>query len=68
MQQSWPEEQQVMPQQKPSTQSVVTWHGGVPQVPLSQYGFGPVQDLPQLPQLLMSLCGFTHDPLQQPSP
>jgi hypothetical protein len=68
MQQSWPEEQQMLPQQTPPVLQAAPSHGGVPHLPLSQYGFGPVQELPQLPQLLMSLCGFTHDPLQQLSP
>jgi hypothetical protein len=40
-------------------------HGAVPHVPPLQYGLGPVQALPHVPQLWMSLLGFTHAPLQQ---
>ncbi len=68
MQQSWPEEQQLAPQQTPPPSQAPPLHGGVPQVPLLQYGFGPVHEVPQRPQLWMSLFGFTQAPLQQVSP
>ena len=67
MQQSSPEPQQLVPQQTSPLQMFVP-QGGVPQVPLSQYGLGPAHELPQRPQLLISFAGFTQDPLQQLSP
>ena len=67
MQQSSPEAQQLVPQQTSPLQ-VFTPHGGVPQVPLSQYGLAPVQELPQRPQLLISFAVFAQDPLQQLNP
>ena len=42
--------------------------GGVPQVPLSQNGFGPGHTVLHLPQLRMSFMRFTQLPLQQVSP
>ncbi len=60
-QQSSPAPQQLELQQIcPLPQLVPGVQGGVPQVPLLQYGAVPVQAWPQVPQLLMSLLGFTQ--------
>jgi hypothetical protein len=57
--------QQVEPQQKPPAPQVEgEVHGGAPHVPWSQYGVSP-HTLPHLPQLRMSLSGFTQSDPQQ---
>ena len=68
-QQSSPASQQTLPQHVlVPPQFVLPKHGcAMHPVPL-QNGVEPLHSLPQLPQLLMSFCRFTHFPSQQVSP
>jgi hypothetical protein len=65
VQQSWPEVQHCVSQQSPAGPHMAPLHGGVPHLPLSQYGFGPVHVLPHVPQLWMSLSVLTQAEPQQ---
>jgi hypothetical protein len=64
-QQSWPAVQQAAPQQKSLDEHVPPEHGASSQAPVWQYGWDPVQTLPQAPQLSTSLSVSTHAPSQQ---
>jgi hypothetical protein len=68
LQQSVPGMQHCVSQQNSFAGQTVPLHGGVPHFPLSQNGSLPPHLVPQVPQLSMSFCAFTHDPLQHVSP
>lgn len=54
VQHNWPAAQQRRPQQSVPGHIVPARHGGVPHMPLSQYGFGSGHRVPHAPQFLMS--------------
>jgi hypothetical protein len=65
-QQSWPDRQHAVPQQRsPGGQSIPTVHGSTLQVLPLQYGVSGGHLLLQLPQLVGSFSGLMHFPLQQ---
>jgi hypothetical protein len=68
VQQSCPWEQHEPAQQNSLAGQAIPLQGGVPHLPLSQYGWAPVHALPQAPQLKMSLKKLTHVVPQQLSP
>jgi hypothetical protein len=64
-QQSWPAGQHCVSQQSAAApQSCGVLHGGVPQVPAAQNGFGPAHFFPQPPQLAMSFIALPQTPPQ----
>jgi hypothetical protein len=67
-QHSVPAPQHCEPQQNSLTGQATPLQGGVPHLPLSQYGFAPAQLMPHPPQLRMSSISSTHVPLQHVSP
>jgi hypothetical protein len=65
LQQSSPAVQQLSPQHVEVVEHVRFSQGGVPHLPISQYGGATLHVWPHIPQLWMSLFGLTHFPSQQ---